>query len=49
MWPRVAQFLRELPESSFVVDVGCGNGKYLQVDPGRLIKVSTLLSVRCFS
>ncbi|XP_064623177.1 alkylated DNA repair protein alkB homolog 8-like [Lineus longissimus] len=31
-WPKVAQFLKELPKGSMVVDVGCGNGKYLGVN-----------------
>ena len=32
-WPKVAQFLNEsLEENSLVVDVGCGNGKYLDVN-----------------
>ncbi|OXB62866.1 hypothetical protein ASZ78_015410 [Callipepla squamata] len=30
-WPRVAEFLRSLPEGSIVADVGCGNGKYLGI------------------
>ncbi|XP_062513913.1 probable tRNA methyltransferase 9B isoform X2 [Corticium candelabrum] len=28
-WPRVASFLDNLPNSSIVADIGCGNGKYL--------------------
>ncbi|CAG2102174.1 unnamed protein product [Medioppia subpectinata] len=28
-WPRVQRFLDSLPQNSFVVDIGCGNGKYL--------------------
>lgn len=31
-WPQVVKFLEELPENSFVADVGCGNGKYLKYD-----------------
>ncbi len=31
-WPKVAKFLRGLPNDSFVADVGCGNGKYLAVN-----------------
>lgn len=31
-WPRIEQFLLELPEGSLVYDVGCGNGKYLGVN-----------------
>ncbi|QPG76586.1 hypothetical protein FOA43_003977 [Brettanomyces nanus] len=31
-WPFVQQFLEELPKYSLGVDVGCGNGKYLNVN-----------------
>jgi SAM-dependent methyltransferase len=29
-WPKVCQFVRDLPPWSLVYDVGCGNGRYLQ-------------------
>ncbi|XP_056906672.1 alkylated DNA repair protein alkB homolog 8 isoform X2 [Takifugu flavidus] len=32
-WPRVCHFLSSLPPGSMVADVGCGNGKYLSVNP----------------
>ena len=32
-WPNVVKFLNDLPNHSFVADVGCGNGKYLGVNP----------------
>lgn len=32
-WPQVTDFLRALPAGALVADVGCGNGKYLDVDP----------------
>jgi ubiquinone/menaquinone biosynthesis C-methylase UbiE len=32
-WPLVEQFIRDLPISSLVADVGCGNGKYMGVNP----------------
>ncbi|XP_059186442.1 alkylated DNA repair protein alkB homolog 8 [Centropristis striata] len=32
-WPRVCHFLKSLPPGSVLVDVGCGNGKYLGVNP----------------
>ncbi|XP_067000150.2 uncharacterized protein [Anabrus simplex] len=32
-WPKVKQFLSELEPGSLVCDVGCGNGKYLNVNP----------------
>ncbi|XP_076340827.1 tRNA (carboxymethyluridine(34)-5-O)-methyltransferase alkbh8 [Tachypleus tridentatus] len=28
-WPKVAAFLARLPKGSVVLDIGCGNGKYL--------------------
>ncbi|KAF3918817.1 hypothetical protein ABW20_dc0100237 [Dactylellina cionopaga] len=32
-WPIVEQFLRNLPPGAVGVDIGCGNGKYLNVNP----------------
>ncbi|XP_033486468.2 tRNA (carboxymethyluridine(34)-5-O)-methyltransferase alkbh8 [Epinephelus lanceolatus] len=32
-WPRVCDFLSSLPPASVLADVGCGNGKYLGVNP----------------
>ncbi|XP_046395703.1 tRNA (carboxymethyluridine(34)-5-O)-methyltransferase-like [Ischnura elegans] len=32
-WPRVKQFLSDLEPGSLVCDVGCGNGKYLSINP----------------
>ncbi|KAF8544488.1 S-adenosyl-L-methionine-dependent methyltransferase [Trichophaea hybrida] len=32
-WPIVERFLREMPTGSVGLDVGCGNGKYLTVNP----------------
>jgi tRNA (uracil-5-)-methyltransferase TRM9 len=32
-WPIVERFLKELPDGAVGVDVGCGNGKYLAVNP----------------
>lgn len=31
-WPKVDAYLRELPKYSLCLDVGCGNGKYLDND-----------------
>jgi ubiquinone/menaquinone biosynthesis C-methylase UbiE len=31
-WPFVEQFLKNLPKYTTVADVGCGNGKYLNVN-----------------
>ncbi|XP_010105860.2 tRNA (carboxymethyluridine(34)-5-O)-methyltransferase isoform X1 [Morus notabilis] len=33
-WPKVAAFLSSLPLGSLVLDAGCGNGKYLGLNPG---------------
>ncbi|TMW60725.1 hypothetical protein Poli38472_000767 [Pythium oligandrum] len=32
-WPLVTDFLTALPAGSLVADVGCGNGKYLKINP----------------
>ncbi|XP_010538961.1 PREDICTED: alkylated DNA repair protein alkB homolog 8 [Tarenaya hassleriana] len=32
-WPKVAAFLESLPSGSVVLDAGCGNGKYLGLNP----------------
>ncbi|KAH7481915.1 hypothetical protein KRP22_011121 [Phytophthora ramorum] len=32
-WPQVTTFLDELQPGALVADVGCGNGKYLRVNP----------------
>ena len=32
-WPRIEKFLNNLPIGSLVADIGCGNGKYLGVNP----------------
>uniref|UniRef100_A0A1A7Z296 KIAA1456 n=1 Tax=Iconisemion striatum TaxID=60296 RepID=A0A1A7Z296_9TELE len=31
-WPKVRQFLLDLPAGSVVADIGCGNGKYLHIN-----------------
>lgn len=33
-WPKVDSFIRDLPEHSLLLDVGCGNGKYLDCPSG---------------
>ncbi|XP_061399762.1 alkylated DNA repair protein alkB homolog 8-like [Musca vetustissima] len=35
-WPQVADFLKSFPPSSILLDVGCGNGKYLNCNPNLL-------------
>ncbi|KAF6149242.1 hypothetical protein GIB67_026098 [Kingdonia uniflora] len=32
-WPKVATFLNSLPRGSIILDAGCGNGKYLGLNP----------------
>ncbi|XP_020869568.1 alkylated DNA repair protein alkB homolog 8 [Arabidopsis lyrata subsp. lyrata] len=32
-WPKVAAFLESLPPGSVILDAGCGNGKYLGLNP----------------
>ncbi|KAF2238311.1 uracil-5--methyltransferase TRM9 [Viridothelium virens] len=39
-WPVVEKFLRELPDGSIGLDVGCGNGKYLAVNKNIFIVAS---------
>ncbi|XP_041652260.1 alkylated DNA repair protein alkB homolog 8 [Cheilinus undulatus] len=36
-WPRVCDFLTSLPAGSMLADVGCGNGKYLGVNPDLIV------------
>ncbi|KAF2660868.1 S-adenosyl-L-methionine-dependent methyltransferase, partial [Lophiostoma macrostomum CBS 122681] len=36
-WPIVERFLKDLQDGSIGVDVGCGNGKYLAVNPNVFI------------
>lgn len=39
-WPAIKKFLLDLERHSIVVDVGCGNGKYLGVNPD-LVMIGT--------
>ncbi|KAG2392558.1 hypothetical protein C9374_011283 [Naegleria lovaniensis] len=32
-WPKVAEFIKSLPDYSVVGDIGCGNGKYIGLNP----------------
>ena len=32
-WPKIQKFLNQLEPGSVVFDVGCGNGKYMGVNP----------------
>lgn len=36
-WPIIERFLSDLPDGSVGIDVGCGNGKYLAVNPNIFI------------
>ncbi|KAF8464091.1 tRNA methyltransferase [Kalaharituber pfeilii] len=36
-WPIVEKFLKELPTGSVGLDIGCGNGKYMTVNPNIFI------------
>lgn len=33
-WPKVESFIKDLPQKTFLLDVGCGNGKYLDCPSG---------------
>lgn len=33
-WPRIADFLKQQPGGSLLVDIGCGNGKYFGINKG---------------
>lgn len=32
-WPKVTEFIQQFEMGSVLVDIGCGNGKYLQSNP----------------
>ncbi|KAI9716547.1 MAG: hypothetical protein M1812_005278 [Candelaria pacifica] len=36
-WPIIENFLKELPNGAVGLDIGCGNGKYLAVNPNIFI------------
>ena len=40
-WPKVQEFMENVPPGSFVADVGCGNGKYLGCNQENLFTVGT--------
>lgn len=31
-WPKISKFINEIPAGSMMVDIGCGNGKYLGIN-----------------
>lgn len=43
-WPKVEQFLQSLPSGSLVLDVGCGNGRFMCANPS-LIFIGTDRSI----
>ena len=47
-WPNVAEYLESLPPASIVYDIGCGNGKYCQVNPS-LVMIGADSSVQLLS
>lgn len=40
-WPKVVEFMNNIPPGSFVADVGCGNGKYLGCNEANLFSIGT--------
>ncbi len=44
-WPKVAEYLNSLEAGSLNLDVGCGNGKYLNIND----KIFTIGTDRCFN
>ena len=40
-WPKVAEFLEKIPAGSLNADIGCGNGKYLNVNDKTVYNVGT--------
>lgn len=54
-WPQVTEFIQQFPVGSILVDVGCGNGKYLQSNPNifevideKGLFLSIILTLMCF-
>ncbi|OTF75635.1 Methyltransferase-like protein [Euroglyphus maynei] len=43
-WPEVVDFLRSLPAGAFVLDVGCGNGRFFSVNPS-IVMIGTDRSI----
>ena len=41
-WPKVKHFVENLQPGSFLLDAGCGNGKYLNINK-KLLEVILLL------
>lgn len=47
-WPQVLNFVNSLPMGAVLVDIGCGNGKYLGHNPHIFDVCSTRISPHCF-
>ena len=45
-WPKVQEFLENIPTGSLNADIGCGNGKYLNVNDKTVFNIGT---DRCFN
>lgn len=43
-WPHVEEFVCSFPDGSVLVDIGCGNGKYLGLNPS-IAKVSSSIQI----
>jgi alkylated DNA repair protein alkB family protein 8 len=48
-WPKVAEFLNSLDYHSLTADVGCGNGKYLNVSDKKIYTIGTDRSINLLS
>lgn len=40
-WPKVVEFIKSFDNGSIILDIGCGNGKYLGVNPS-VVKVNQI-------
>ncbi len=47
-WPRVVDFLRTFPSSSLILDVGCGNGRYMNIRNDLMMVKKTKILNLCF-
>lgn len=43
-WPQVEQFVRSFGSGDTLIDIGCGNGKYLQSNEN-IVQVESILSL----
>jgi hypothetical protein len=43
-WPRIESFINDLPFGSLWADVGCGNGKYLNVNRSNTLGIGSDMS-----